>query len=306
MADTILKLHGVKKKIGRKTIVTDLDFEVMQGEVFGFLGPNGAGKTTTIRMMTGLAAITAGDIFIGDYSIRHHFKTAIRSVGCIIENPDLYKYLSGLDNLRLYGAMYKVSEERIRALLDTVGLADVARNKVKTYSLGMKQRLGIAQALLHEPKLLILDEPTNGLDPSGIREFRELIRKLAAEQKMTIFVSSHILSEMQQLCDRVCIINQGRIVTIKTVAELIDMANNAQTAKLLLKTDNNDKAADILTRSNVAFTKNADGLTVETEKDGVPKIVAALTAEGVAIYGMDSLETQTLEDIFMKLTEVSN
>ncbi|MCY9692823.1 ABC transporter ATP-binding protein [Paenibacillus alginolyticus] len=216
----IVKIDQITKRIGSKTIIDKLSFEVPRGEVFGFLGPNGAGKTTTIRMMVGLMSITEGDIRIGDYSIRTHFEQAIRHVGAIVENPEMYKFLSGYHNLVHYARMFPgIEEDRIQEVIDLVGMENRIHDKVKTYSLGMRQRLGIAQALLHKPSVLILDEPTNGLDPAGIRELRDHLRKLTREDGISVIVSSHLLSEMELMCDRVAIIQNGKLVDVRLIKE---------------------------------------------------------------------------------------
>lgn len=307
MTNAVLKTENVKKVIGGRTIVSDISLELSPGEIFGFLGPNGAGKSTTIKMIVGLSRITEGNIYVGGCSVRDDFTGAMRQVGCIVENPDLYRYMSGLDNLRLFARMYNgVDEARIAEVVRIVNLEHAIRDKVKTYSLGMKQRLGIAQALLHRPRLLILDEPTNGLDPAGIKEIRELLRGLAKDTGLTVFVSSHILSEMQQMCDRVCIINKGRIVTVKTVDELVNMTGSTGKEALVIKTDDNEKAASLLTAAGIPNSPMADGVHVETLHDQVPQIVTTLTSGGVAIFGMDHKESQSLEDVFMKLTGEEN
>ena len=301
MATTVLKTEGLKKVIGKRTIVEDISLELHQGEIFGFLGPNGAGKSTTIKMIVGLSRITEGHIYIAGHSVQHEFKAAMRNIGCIVENPDMYKYMSGLDNLRIFARMYGIGEDRVREVINIVDLDFAIKNKVKTYSLGMKQRLGIAQALLHSPALLVLDEPTNGLDPAGIKEMRELLRDLAAKTGLTVFVSSHILGEMQQMCDRVGIIHKGHIVTVKTIDELVNMSSTKGEYVLLFETDDNAKAAGIL----AAGTKCellADGLHVTTVREKVPGIVKQLTNEGVGIFSMDRNEPRSLEDVFMHLT----
>lgn len=303
MTNTVLKTENVKKVIGKKTIVSNISLELYEGEIFGFLGPNGAGKSTTIKMIVGLSKITEGNIYVGGRSVRQDFKDAMRNVGCIVENPDMYKYMSGLDNLRIFAKMYdNVTEERIREVVHIVDLTDAIHNKVKTYSLGMKQRLGIAQALLHSPKLLVLDEPTNGLDPAGIKEMRELLRGLAAQTGLTVFVSSHILSEMQQMCDRVGIINHGSIVTVKTVDELVGMSQQKTSAPLLLDTTDNQKAASLLAANGYKAELAPDGVHVLAAREQVPPLVAALTNAGVGLYAMDRSDARSLEDIFMKLT----
>ncbi|WP_242282286.1 ABC transporter ATP-binding protein [Bacillus cereus group sp. BfR-BA-01346] len=224
---TILSVRDVKKVIGKKTIVENISFDVKQGEVFGFLGPNGAGKTTTIRMLVGLIKETEGTISIGGYSIKENFREAMRQIGSIVENPELYTYLTGWENLKQFARMLGgISDERIIEIAHMVHLDERIHDKVKTYSLGMKQRLGIAQALLGNPKLLILDEPTNGLDPAGIRELREFIHKLVKEENMSVFISSHLLSEVQMICDRVAIIHKGKMITVAKVEELIKTASD--------------------------------------------------------------------------------
>ncbi|EMA6343354.1 ABC transporter ATP-binding protein [Bacillus cytotoxicus] len=224
---TILSVRNVKKVIGKKTLVENISFDVKQGEVFGFLGPNGAGKTTTIRMLVGLIQATEGEISIGGYHIKDNFREAMRQIGSIVENPELYTYLTGFENLKQFARMLGgIPDERIFEIAKMVHLDKRIHDKVKTYSLGMKQRLGIAQALLGRPKLLILDEPTNGLDPAGIRELREFIHKLVRDEKMSVFISSHLLSEVQMICDRVAIIHKGKIIKVAPIEELIKAASD--------------------------------------------------------------------------------
>ena len=216
----VLGARHLTKQYGARVAVNDLSLEVRRGEIYGFLGPNGAGKTTTIRMCLGLITPTAGQVEILGRDVAREGKQVLPRVGALIEQPALYPYMSGQNNLRAVGdALGGVSEARIGAVLDLVGLAGRERDRVKTYSLGMKQRLGVAIALLHDPDLLILDEPTNGLDPAGVVEMRDLLRHLAAEGK-TVFLSSHLLSEVRQICTRVAIINRGRLVVESSVEEL--------------------------------------------------------------------------------------
>jgi len=212
----VLDLTNLKKTIKGKEIVKGINLKLYPSQVYGFLGPNGAGKTTTIRMIVGLIKPTEGSVTICGYSVAHDFVKALANVGCIIESPEMYKYLTGMENLQQFAAMDKrISQQRIKEVVEMVGLQHRISDKVRTYSLGMRQRLGIAQAILSRPRLLILDEPTNGLDPAGINEFRNLIKRLAYEEGMTVFVSSHLLLEVQQMCDSVSIIRQGSV--IKTV-----------------------------------------------------------------------------------------
>ena len=199
MAETILKCKNLHKKIGKKEILKGVSLEVNEGDILGFIGPNGAGKTTTIKLILGLQGITSGDVNINGYDIKKDFTKAIRRVGAIIENPDLYMYLTGYENLKLVANMYKgITKERIMEVVKLVKLENRINDKVSKYSLGMRQRLGVAQAILHNPNLLVLDEPTNGLDPEGIIEMRDLLKKLA-KQGIAIFISSHNLPQMETL-----------------------------------------------------------------------------------------------------------
>jgi ABC-2 type transport system ATP-binding protein len=298
--ETVLQVQDVSKVIKGKKLVDNITFSVYQGEVFGFLGPNGAGKTTTIRMLVGLISPSSGEITIGGYNITTEFKDAMRQVGCIVENPELYSYLTGWENLVQFGRMLgTVDEKRIEEIARMVHLDQRIHEKVKNYSLGMKQRLGIAQALLGAPKLLILDEPTNGLDPAGIRELREFIHTLVREQKISVFISSHLLSEIQMICDRVGIIHKGKIIHVSTVEDLInDAAEQVEwvvtpiekATKLLNTFDemNELRLIDdkIICRMPLNLIKNA------TKK---------LVSEDIDIHSVRPL-TVTLEDLFMQLT----
>ncbi|MFS8513727.1 MAG: ABC transporter ATP-binding protein, partial [Planifilum fulgidum] len=221
--EPVLSVKNLSKRIGGREIVKNIQFEVFPGEIFGFLGPNGAGKTTTIRMLVGLIRPTGGTVHIAGHNLQKDFLKAIRHVGCIVENPEMYPFLSGRENLEHFARMAgDIPPERIDEVIRLVELEKRIDDKVKTYSLGMRQRLGIAQALLGRPKLLILDEPTNGLDPAGIRELRDFIRTLARKEGIGVFISSHILHEVQLMCDRVAIISQGRLLKTDRVERLID------------------------------------------------------------------------------------
>ncbi len=301
MTDPIAELKNVTKTIGKKTIIDNLSFKVYPGEVFGFLGPNGAGKTTTIRMMVGLMAITKGEILIEGKSIAKDFEAAIAKVGGIVENPELYKFLTGYQNLVHYARMVNgVTKERIEEIIQLVGLDKRINDKVKTYSLGMRQRLGVAQALLHKPSLLILDEPTNGLDPAGIREIREYLRELAREEGIAVLVSSHLLSEMELMCDRIGIIQNGKLVDIKLVNDFLNEEGNvsvlysveplAEAKKILQEALNGQKP-----------TEKAKGLEIIVEREQIPEITAKLVQKGIKIYGVKET-SKTLEDRFLEVT----
>jgi ABC-2 type transport system ATP-binding protein len=218
---TVLATHDLCKRYGTRLAVDHLELEVPRGEIFGFLGPNGAGKTTTIRMALGLVRPTGGWVEVLGRDVARHRAEVLPRVGALIEAPALYAYLSGRDNLRAFAAaLGGVDRSRLDEVLEIVDLAFRQGDRVGGYSMGMKQRLGVAVALLHDPELLILDEPANGLDPAGIVEMRDLLRRLV-EQGKTVFVSSHVLAEVQQICDRVAIIDRGRLVTVAPVADLL-------------------------------------------------------------------------------------
>ena len=219
----VLSAEGLAKRYGDREVVTDATFALHRGEVFGFLGPNGAGKTTTIRMLVGLVKPTRGRVVIDGHDVQREFEAAMRRVGCIVETPDLYRFLTGRENLEHFARMLGDGAwSRIAELAELVRMTGRLDDPVRTYSLGMRQRIGIAQALLGDPAVLILDEPTNGLDPAGIREMRELIRHLADERGLAVFVSSHILSEVERTADRIAIVHRGRTLAKGTLAELTE------------------------------------------------------------------------------------
>lgn len=236
----VLEVTGLKKKLGKREIIKGINLSVKEGEIFGFLGPNGAGKTTTIRMLVGLIAPNEGEIKICGKDLQKNKEEALKNVGAVVENPELYKYLSGRENLMQIARIRKVSKEEVDSLIELVGLKDRIDDKVKKYSLGMKQRLGLAAALIGEPKLLILDEPTNGLDPSGIIDFREVVKKAAKERNMAVFISSHILSEVQNLCDRVAFTNGG---VIKSIEDIHDNTMDTELDSLTLIVSSNEEEA---------------------------------------------------------------
>lgn len=223
ISNTLLETRGLTKSFGGRKIIDNLSLKVCKGDVYGFLGRNGQGKTTTIRLMTGLIFPDAGDILIGGHSIKKNFKQAISNVGVIVETPSFYGYLSGYDNLRLMANLIPGARKaKVDEVLEIVGLKERAKDKVRTYSLGMKQRLGIANALLGEPKLIILDEPSNGLDPQGMREIKELIVQLSSEKDIAFFISSHLIHDIEQICNRVAMIDKGKVLVEKSVKALID------------------------------------------------------------------------------------
>ncbi|MBZ9535592.1 ABC transporter ATP-binding protein [Cytobacillus oceanisediminis] len=300
----IVQLKNVTKRIKGKNIVDNISFDVPAGEVFGFLGPNGAGKTTTIRMMVGLIKISQGDIMIKGHSITKDFNMAIQNVGAIVENPDLYKYLTGYQNLKHYARMFPdISKSRIDEIVKTVGLKDRIHDKVKTYSLGMRQRLGIAQALLHRPSLLILDEPTNGLDPAGIRELRDYLKKLSHEEGVAVFVSSHLLSEMELMCDRVGVLQNGKLVSIQSIQDFVHNSGGSRICVTVESAQMEQAKRLIATLDKTASPTGDQGkLLMQMNKDKIPTVNKLLMDAGIQVYSIQ-MQEQTLEDKFLEITE---
>lgn len=306
--ETAIKLNHVSKNFGKRRVVDDLCLETHTGEVFGFLGPNGAGKTTTIKMLVGLIDFDEGEISICGEDIRTRFEKAMANVGGIVENPELYRYMTGLQNLRQYARMRKgITEERIREVVELVGLTNRIHEKVSKYSLGMRQRLGLAQSLLHHPKVLILDEPTNGLDPAGIRELRDILRNLAHRENVCVMVSSHLMSEMQLMCDRVGIIVKGKLLQVTSVEELIHQTEK-NTGRFRYFVDNAAYAAEVLSREGQQSLQS-DEHTLEITLSGEDVMEALLNLNrilfnaGVGLYTVSPVETQRLEDAFIELTK---
>lgn len=299
--EKIVELKNVTKVIKGKTIIDNISFQVNKGEVFGFLGPNGAGKTTTIRMIVGLMGITSGDISVGGSSIKSDFEDAVRHIGAIVENPEMYKFLTGYQNLVHYARMAKgISKEKIAETVELVGLTDRINDKVKTYSLGMRQRLGLAQCLLHDPQVLILDEPTNGLDPAGIREIRDYVRLLAREKNLAVIVSSHLLSEMEMMCDRIGIIQNGRLIDVQLVHELV---HGETEMTYEMEVVPSEKALALLETHypNVLANRSRNGITVGLPKEEIPNLVKTFVSEDIQVFAIKEV-AKTLEDRFLELT----
>ncbi|MEK4872565.1 ABC transporter ATP-binding protein [Niallia sp. FSL W8-1348] len=296
---SIVDLKNVSKVIKGRKIIDSLSFQVEEGEVFGFLGPNGAGKTTTIRMIVGLISMSDGDIFICNESVRDQFEKAIQHVGAIVENPEMYKFLSGYENLLHYARMMKgISKEKIMETVELVGLTERIHDKVRTYSLGMRQRLGLAQSLLHDPKVLILDEPTNGLDPAGIREIRDYLRMLARERNMAVIVSSHLLSEMEMMCDRIGIIQEGKLVDVQLVKDFVAVEQVFE-----IELNPVDTAINYLKNvyPDVQMTSSESGISLTVTRDKIPEIIKTLVLQDFRIFGIKEV-SKTLEDRFLELT----
>lgn len=299
MTEAAMQLTGVKKTIGKKEIIKGLTFTINKGEVFGFIGPNGAGKTTTIRMMVGLMNITEGDIRILGNSIKTDYKEAIREVGAIVENPEMYPFLSGWKNLQHYARMIPgITNERITEVVKLVGLERPIKERAGRYSLGMRQRLGIAQALLHSPSVLILDEPTNGLDPAGIREIRKYIRSLAQAENVAIIISSHMLAEVEQMCDRIGIIKNGELISTQNLHETPD---GEQADQIQMEVEPLNKAIELLTSLHEVDGKVVgDVITFQGDKKTIPAYIQTLVENQVSIYQVRISKT-TLEDKFFDL-----
>lgn len=298
----VLEIKDVHKHLGTRNIIKGISLSVKEGEIFGFLGPNGAGKTTTIRMIVGLIAPNKGSITILGHDIQHNRENALKEVGAVVENPELYTYLTGKENLKQLARIYKnISDKDIDEVVSLVGLTDRINDKVKKYSLGMKQRLGLAESLLANPKLLILDEPTNGLDPNGIIEFRELIKKIAKERNTSIFISSHLLSEIEQVCDTVAFIDKGVIKSIESLNG--DSAQtNIETA--VLATSETDKAVKLLKTLNTIHEvslKDSE-IILQIEKGLIPQIVIELTKNNIPIEEIYKKQ-QGLEERYLELVE---
>ncbi|CAM3813902.1 ABC transporter ATP-binding protein [Alkalicoccus chagannorensis] len=292
---SVLEASGLTKKIKGKTLVEAIDLQVYPGEVFGLLGPNGAGKTTTIRMLSGLIRPTSGSVQILGADMQQNRETALQKVGAVVENPELYTHLNGWENLLHYARMHgSIGKEAIQSAADKAGIGHRLKEKVSTYSLGMRQRLGLAQALLHQPELLILDEPTNGLDPAGIHEMRRYFRELAEEEGLAILVSSHLLSEMQLLCDRAAVMQHGRIIHTAAMNDLLQGGE-----RIVLKTSDKAAAAALL---SVSYTEEDDGLRIDGTAEDIPGLIRQLVDAGVAIDAVYPEQRGTLEEAFLDMT----
>jgi ABC-2 type transport system ATP-binding protein len=293
-----LKTKTLSKDYGRRLAVDRLDLEVERAELFGFLGPNGAGKTTTIRMALGLIAPTSGSVEVLGLDVHRHGSEVLPRVGALVESPALYSYLPGRDNLRVFGSLLGgVTEHRIDEVLDIVSLRGRDRDRVRTYSMGMKQRLGLAIALLNDPELLILDEPANGLDPAGIVEMRDLLRHLAGAGK-TVFISSHVLSEVQQICTRVAIINHGRLVRVAPVAELLQAPGEFE-----VRVDAPERlVAELRKHDWGREARPEDGVIVTSSPDGRGRSLIKFLVEAGFDPDAVSPRQRDLEDIFLTLT----
>lgn len=293
----VLSVKNLHKKIGHVHIIKGISFDVYAGEIFGFLGANGSGKTTTIRMLVNLIRPTSGNVTIDKFDVQQQHEAALARVGCIVETPELYHYLTGWENLQHFARMLpNITEKNIQKVVDLVGMDGRINDRVSTYSLGMRQRLGIAQALLNEPSLLILDEPTNGLDPQGIKELRLFIRKLA-DNGMAVFISSHMLSEVQLMCDRVAIISKGKVIAIDRVDNLL----NAESDFMEWHVDDGESAIAIFRQFSNTAQLIEGNIIYLTATVNTVDVIKALIEVKISIKQI-VLRSLTLEDLFLKLT----
>lgn len=304
----VLQIEHLYKVLGGHLILDDVSFETYSGEVFGFLGPNGAGKTTTIKIVTGLLTLDEGTIRVAGHDLHRDFEGALAEIGGIVENPEFYPYLSGYDTLKIYANTHKnITEERIREVIHLVGLDLRIKEKVGKYSLGMRQRLGVAQALLHRPRLLVLDEPTNGLDPAGTKALRDILKKLAHEEGISVVVSSHLMSEMEMMCDRVGMIVGGKLKEIKPISEMVSAAG-PDFEEYVLRVDHPLYAKAVLAplaQENMTVTE--DGalelrVPVENAQETVAEVNRKLIESGLKLYTVGRKENRRLEDVFIEMT----
>ena len=302
--EKVIEINNLTKRFKNLSAVDNLSLNVYKGDVFGFLGPNGAGKSTTIRMMLTLINPNSGYIKLFGKELKENRKEIFRKVGAIVEKPDFYLYLTAYKNLEILGKMSgaDVSKKNIMQILELVGLEKRYSSKVKTYSHGMKQRLGIAQALLHNPELIVLDEPTVGLDPQGIKEIRELILKLSSEKQITIFLSSHILKEIEIVANRMVIINKGKTLIEGSVKELLNNNTDSIIIRFKSDTDVNSILSNSVFSNNFYNTSN-DNLNMELGEIKIPELIKLLVENKVKIFSVE--RKKSLEDYFLKITEES-
>lgn len=301
MSKTVLDVRNVTKKIKDRTIVNDLTLQISAGEIVGFVGPNGAGKTTTMRMIVNLVSPTNGEIKINGHHVQKEFTKAMEHVGGVIESPQMYGYLTGYQNLLHYARMVTgVTKERIDEVVALVGLTSRIDEKVKTYSLGMRQRLGLAQALLHSPSLLVLDEPTNGLDPNGIREIYNYLRTLADDHGVSIFVSSHILSEMEQLCDRILFIQNGKMVDEHQTNQFDDQEGVVSVEFIV---EPMEKAIQYLQKmhSDLKLAEVKNRLVIDIKPEQIAEMNKQFIGNGIDVSGVRRV-SKRLEDKYAEIT----
>ncbi|MFD1737897.1 ABC transporter ATP-binding protein [Bacillus salitolerans] len=299
--EIVLKVSNLQKRIGNSMIIRDVSFELARGEIVGLLGPNGSGKTTILKMLVGLLRPSNGTVHTLGHDTQRDFEEAIQYVGAIIENPEMYDYLSGYDNLLHTLHMNRAQDSfTVNEVIELLQLDSYVHDKVRTYSLGMKQRLGLAQSLMHRPRVLFLDEPTNGLDPEGMKDLRVLLKRLAVEQGVSIIISSHILAEVELICDRVMVLHDGRIVNEASLKEKDD--NEDQYSFYTYTVLEVEKVRDLFERESPSYTTTeftGKGFTVEMREKEVAELTKWLVNQGISVVGIKRNE-HTLEDRFLK------
>lgn len=293
-----LSIHNLNKSFGKKQIIHNLSLDLYPGEILGFLGANGAGKTTVLKMILGFLTPDSGEILVHGQPIKKHFEASMSKIGGVVENPEMYKDLSAYQNLKMYARLHKhVDNARIQSVVESVRLEGRIHDKVKRYSLGMKQRLGLAQAILHDPDILLLDEPTNGLDPAGMHELRQILMHRAHEENKAILVSSHILSEMQMMCDRVAIIKEGHLVAVEKVQNDTDQQN----VQLSLDITPIERAIELLKPYHEDLTVKNNQLTFKIHKDHIPELIRYLSNSGCNLFEVHK-DRSSLESRFLEIT----
>lgn len=295
MTNTVLKCENLNKSFGKKKILKDVSFTINEGDILGFIGPNGSGKTTTIKLILGLNSIDSGNVTINGFDIKKDFESAIKEVGAIVENPDMYMYLSGYENLKLVANMYNVSSSKIDKVVKLVKLEGRIKDKVSKYSLGMRQRLGIAQALINSPNLLILDEPTNGLDPEGIKELRDLLKNLAKKENIAVLISSHNLAELDSFCNKVCIIQNGTIIESNEVKKLKKEISNST---YIFEVSNSTLVNNVIDNIKVLDSTH---FSIKSKKEEIPNIITKLINNNILIYEVYENKI-SLEEAFLNKT----
>ena len=306
---TAIKVQDITKKYGSRTVLNHVTFEAHTGEVFGLLGPNGAGKTTLIKIITGLLYIEEGSIEICGHDLEHQFENAMAEIGAIVENPEMYKYLTGWQNLLQFARIRgKIDEARLHQVVELVGLTNRINEKVGKYSLGMRQRLGVALALLHHPKVLILDEPTNGLDPAGIKQLRDIVTQVAHKENVCVLVSSHLMSEMELMCDRVCIIENGNVIRIDSLEHLTQTGSDETITYEFQVSDASGIEAMVtsagmnLSITEIDSTHFQVQYPADTAKEAASTMAKLLIENGHSLYEMAPKNAQNLEEAFIKIT----
>ncbi len=300
--NAVLEIKGLSKSFGKRVILRDISLTVNSGEVFGFLGPNGSGKTTTIKLIMGLLTYKEGEIKVCGSDVKQEFEVAVSNIGGIIENPEMYKYLTGRQNLMQYRRMHDgITDERVEEVIDIVGLRSRIDDKISKYSLGMRQRLGIAQAIMHRPKLLILDEPTNGLDPAGIKDLRDIFKRLAHEEGCAVFVSSHMLAELELMCDRVCVIDRGAVVKSMSMEEIHTKSGDDDSVAYRFHCGDISRAGEIASGMELQWQNSNGEIEVTLKPEQVPELNRALVLANIPVFGIAPVQ-KSLEDAYMEIT----